>query len=66
MEPIENIFKIMDVKEEGIVPRLDLVKAIRNESVKRNQKCNIWFVIMFFNLVLNLSISMVPGSPTVN
>ena len=33
---VKQIFHLLDVKEEGIVGRLDFVKAVRNEAAKQN------------------------------
>jgi Ca2+-binding EF-hand superfamily protein len=33
-DPIRDVFKLLDVKESGVVPRLDFVKSLRNYTIK--------------------------------
>ncbi|CAD8087462.1 unnamed protein product [Paramecium sonneborni] len=53
-KPMKEIFKILDYQEQGVVNRLDLIRAIRNELSKGRIS------------VLNQPISLQQGSPTVN
>ncbi|CAD8151557.1 unnamed protein product [Paramecium octaurelia] len=53
-KPIKEIFKILDYQEQGVVNRLDLIRAIRNDLSKGKGS------------ILNQPISLQQGSPTVN
>ena len=48
LEPIREIFRLMDVKQEGVVSRVDLVKLIRNNAVKTKSKSKIYIYIYIY------------------